>query len=169
MKNSINVVAAVCLTLGGVFGLLETVFSQGNLQATSWGIDGLAPVVATVLLALKFSRGGNDFVAAGFLEFANGEGVLLSGTMTTLAESVPSFAAGTDLWPAALLLTSVPREFARWIRVTSMIGSILFAITTARIFWGQQIFATASPPPFFAYPFLFLTFGGWVWTLMKTA
>jgi hypothetical protein len=73
-------------------------------------------VVATSLLALRFFRKGNDYVAAGFLVFAIGEGVMLSATAATLAESVPSFAAGTALWSAALLLTSVPKEFASWIR-----------------------------------------------------
>jgi len=65
-------------------------------------------VVATALRALKFFRKGNDLAAAGFVVFAIGEGVMLVGTATTLAASVPSFAAGTALWSAALLLTSIP-------------------------------------------------------------
>ena len=93
---------------------------------------------------------------------------MLSGTATTLAESAPSFAAGTALWAAALLLTSVPKEFAIWVRALSMIGSILFAITSARIFWGQQVLPTSAPLPFYAYPFLVLTFIGWMWHLIKT-
>jgi hypothetical protein len=84
-----------------------------------------------------------------------------------LHASVPSFAAGTALWPAALLLTSIPREFAGWIRLAGVIGSVLFAITAARIFGGEQVLPTASPLPFFAYPFLILTFVGWIWTLLK--
>ena len=123
---------------------------------------------ATALLAVKFFRSGNDVVAAGFLVFAIGEGVMLSGTATTLAGSVPSFAAGTALWSAALLLTSIPKEFAIWIRLIGVIGAVLFAITAARIFWGEQVLPTASPLPFFAYPFLVLTFIGWIWTLLKT-
>src|SRR6266851_9341882 len=169
MKNPLNVVAGIGLALGGVFGMIGTVVTQRNLQAASWGIDGVGLVVATSLLALKFFRKGNDVVAAGFLVFAIGEGILLSGTATTLAESVPSFAAGTALWSAALLLTSVPKEFASWIRLVGIIGAILFAITAARIFWGEQMLPTASPLPFFAYPFLVLTFVGWIWTLLKAA
>src|SRR5713226_6616319 len=136
MKNPVKVVAAFVLTLGGLFRLLRTVVTEQNLRAAAWGIDSVGLVVATSLLALRYFRKGNDVVAAGFLVFAIGEGILLSGTATTLAESVPSFAAGTALWSAALMLTSVPREFALWVRLAGAIGSILFAITAARIFWG---------------------------------
>ena len=169
MKNPLNVVAAYGLALGGLFGMLGTVVTVRNLQAAFWAIDGVGLVVATALLALKLFRKGNDVVAAGFLVFAVGEGVMLAGTATTLAESVPSFAAGTALWSAALLLTSVPKEFAAWVRLVGIIGAILFAITAARIFWGAQVLPTASPLPFFAYPFLVLTFIGWIWTLLKAA
>jgi hypothetical protein len=167
MKSPLNVVAAIGLTLGGVFGLLGTVVTAPNLRAASWGIDGAGLVVATALLALKFFRKGNDFVAAGFLVFAIGEGVMLGGTAGPLEASVPSSAAGTALWCASLLLTSVPREFAAWIRLAGTVGAILFAITSARIFWGEQVLPTSSPLPFFAYPFLVLTFAGWIWTLLR--
>ena len=86
MKSPVNLVAAIGLALGGVFGLVGTVVTERNLQAASWGIDGVGLVVAASLLALRFFRKGNDFVAAGFLVFAIGEGVMLSGTAATLAE-----------------------------------------------------------------------------------
>ena len=167
MKNPVNILAVIGLTLGGVFGLVGTVVTEPNLRAASWAIDAVGLVVATALLALKFFRAGNDVVSAGFLVFAIGEAVILSGTAATLEGSVPSFAAGTALWSAALLLTSVPNQFAIWIRLPGMIGSILFAITAARIFRGEQVLPTSSPLPFFAYPFLVLVFAGWIWTLLK--
>ena len=169
MKSPLNVVAVVGLALGGVFGLVGTVVAQPNVRAASWGIDGVGLVVATALLALKSFREGNDSVAAGFLVFAIGEGVMLAGTAATLDGSVPSFAAGTALWSAALLLTSVPKGFASWVRVAGIIGSILFGITAARLFWGEQLLPISSPLPFFAYPFLVMTFIGWIWTLMREA
>jgi len=141
--------------------------AERNLQSAFWAIDGAGLVVATALLALKFFRRGNDIVAAGFLVFAMGEGVMLAGTAESVAASVPSFAAGSALWSAALLLASAPKEFATWIRLTGSIGAILFAITAARIFWGEQVLPTSSPLPFFAYPFLVLTFAGWLWTILK--
>jgi hypothetical protein len=167
MKNPTNVAAAIGLALGGVFGMLGTMVAERNLQAAFWAVDGLGLVVATALLALRFFRTGNDVVAAGFLVFTIGESVMLAGTAESLAGSVPSFAAGSALWSAALLLTSVPKEFASWIRLVGTVGAILFAITAARIFWGEQVLPTTSPLPFFAYPFLVLTFAGWIWTLLK--
>lgn len=167
MNTPVKVVAAVGLILGAIFGLAGTVVTEQKLRAAAWGIDSVGLVVATCLLALRYFRKGNDCVAAGFLVFAIGEGVMLSGTAATLAASVPSFAAGTALWSAALLLTSIPKEFARWIRLAGTVGALLFAITAARIFWGEQVLPTSSPLPFFAYPLLVLTFAGWIWTLLK--
>src|SRR5580698_3846347 len=167
MKNPTNVAAAIGLALGGVFGMLGTMVAERNLQAAFWAVDGLGLVVATALLALRFFRTENDLVAAGFLVFTIGESVMLAGTAESLAGSVPSFAAGTALWSAAHLLTSVPKEFAIWIRLVGTVGAILFAITAARIFWGERVLPTTSPLPFYAYPFLVLTFAGWIWTLLK--
>jgi len=167
MKNPANVVAAIGLALGGVFGMLGTMVAERNLQAAFWAVDGVGLVVAAALLAWKFFRTGNDLAGAGFLVFAIGEGIMLEGTAESLAGSVPSFAAGTALWSAALLLTSIPKEFASRIRVVGIVGAILFAITAARIFWGEPVLPTSSPLPFFAYPFLVLTFAGWIWTLLS--
>jgi hypothetical protein len=79
MKIPVNIVAAVGLALGAVFGMAGTLVTQPNLHAASWGIDSAGLVMATTLLSLKFFRKGSDFVAAGFLAFAIGEGVMLSG------------------------------------------------------------------------------------------
>jgi hypothetical protein len=168
MKNPLNTVAAIGLALGAVFGLIGTVVTEQRVRAVSWSIDSVGLVVATSLLALKYFRKGNDCVAAGYLVFAIGEAVMLSGTAASLEASVPAFAAGTALWSAALLLTGIPNEFALWTRLASIVGAILFAITSARIFWGEQLLPISSPLPFFAYPFLVLTFVGWIWTLLKT-
>ena len=168
MKKPEDVVAACGLVLGGVFGLAGTLVTEQSLRAAAWAIDGAALVAATALLALKYFRKGNDLVAAGFLVYAIGEAVMLSGTALTPEGSVPSFGAGTALWSAALLLTGLPTEFAGWIRAVSGIGAVLFAIVAGRIFWGEPVTPIASPLPFFAYPFLVLTFAGWFWTLMKT-
>src|SRR5438132_101656 len=127
MKNSADKLAVIGLALGGVFGMMGTFVSEPSVRAASWAIDGVGLVAATVLLTLRFFRAGNDTVAGGFLVFAIGEAVMLSGTARTLEASVPSFAAGTALWSAALLLTSVPKEFAGWVRVVGIVGSILFA------------------------------------------
>lgn len=167
MNKTVTLLTVVLLAIGGTFGIAGTFAAQRNLQAAAWSIDGVALVVATALIALKFFRAGSDLTAAGFLVFAIGESVMLVGTATTVSESVPSFAAGTALWSAGLLLTSIPRDFALWTRVLGTISAVLFAFTSARIFWGEHILPISSPLPFYAYPFLVLTFVGWIFRLLK--
>ncbi len=169
MKNPADIVAAIGLALGGIFGLVGTMVADAKLRSASWALDGTALIVATALLALRFYRKGNDIVAAGFLVYAIGEAVMLGGTAMSLEASVPTFGAGTALWAAALLLTCLPNEFALWIRAVGSLGAILFAIVAARIFWGELLLPTASPLPYFAYPFLVATFAGWIWTILKRA
>ena len=167
-KSPADIIAAAGFTLGGVFGMAGTVVTAQNLRAAFWGIDGVGIVIAAALLTLRFARKNNDCVAAGFLVFAIGEAIILSCAPVSLEAGVPSFGTGTALWSAGLLLTSLPREFAVWTRLTGIIGAVLFAITSARIFWGEQLLPTASPLPFFAYPFLVLTFAGWILALLRT-
>jgi hypothetical protein len=168
IRRPVDIIAAVGLIVGGVFGIAGTVVTAQNLRAAFWGIDGVGIVIAAAILTLRFARKHNDCVAAGFLVFAIGESIILSGAPMSLEASVPSFGTGTALWSAGLLLTSAPREFTAWTRLTGTIGAVLFAITSARIFWGEQVLPTSSPLPFFAYPFLVLTFAGWIWTLLRT-
>lgn len=168
MKSGTNVLASIGLVVGGVLGMAGTMVTQQNVRAISWGIDGSALVVAACLLAIRYFREGKDCVAAGFLVFAIGEGVMLGGTAGSLEASVPSFAAGTALWAAGLLLTGIPKEFALWTRASSIVGGILFGIVAAKIFWGQLLLPTAKPLPYFAYPFLVLSFAGWIWALLRS-
>jgi hypothetical protein len=111
---------------------------------------------------LKFFRIGNDLVATGFLVFSIGESVLLSGTAAGPAGSAPAFAAGAVLAATALLLISIPKEFAIAVRVIGLVTAALFIVTSARIFLGEQLLLTTSPLPFSAYPFLVLTLLGWM-------
>ena len=77
-QRRLDVVAAIGLGLGAVFGLAGTVVSDASLRQTFWGIDGVGIIVATALLTAKFLRRGDDCVAAGFLVFAIGESLLVS-------------------------------------------------------------------------------------------
>jgi hypothetical protein len=45
----------------------------------------------------------------------------------------------------------------------------LFVITAVRIFGGAAITPLSSPLPFYAYPVLVTTMGGWIWTLILKA
>ncbi|MDK1493160.1 hypothetical protein QN219_24460 [Sinorhizobium sp. 7-81] len=167
LKDPVNALAAVGLALGGVFGMAGTMMGDPNLQALAWAIDGSGLVMASALLALKFHRAGSEIVAAGFLVFAIAEGVIMSGTAAGPSASVPSFGAGIALWATALLVISIPRHFPTWVRAFGIVAAVLFLVTAARIFSGEQVLPTASPLPFFAYPFLVATFAGWIWALSR--
>ncbi len=164
---TLNRIAALGLLVGAAFGLAGTLVASPHLQASLWAIDSVALVVATSLLALKYFRAGDDILAGGFLVFAIGEGVLLSGTAAGPERSVPAFAAGTALWAAALTLISLPNRFDRWLRLLGGAAACLFAVTAGRIFAGEALLPTSSPLPFFAYPFLVGTLLGWSWMLLR--
>ena len=167
MQSSLNTLAVIGLALGAVFGLAGTVVEQAAIRSVFWGIDGAGLVMAACLLALKYFRRANDLVAAGFLVFAIGEGVIMSGAGATLTESLPTFAAGSALWATALLLVSLPREFAVPVRGVGIASAGLFAATALLILSGAALSPISTPLPFFAYPFLVLTFVGWAWTLLR--
>lgn len=165
----LDIVAAIGLGIGGLFGLAGTFVAQPALRQLFWGIDGVGLVVATTLMAIRYFRSGDDFVAAGFLVFAMGESLLVSGTAAGLEGSVPSFGGGVALWAAGLLLVSVPATLATWVRLAGVAAALCFAVVAARIFLGEVLLPTAAPLPFFAYPVLVLTFVGWIATLLKRA
>jgi hypothetical protein len=124
-------------------------------------------VVAAAILALKYFRAGQDIVAGGFLVFAIAESVIMSGTAADPIAGMASFAAGTALWAIALLLISIPRQFAMPVRLLGVASAVLFGIVAAKLFWGEKLLPTSAPLPFFAYPFLVLTFIGWIWSLLR--
>ena len=138
------------------------------MQGILWAIDGAGLVMAASLLAMKYFRTGNDVVAGGFLVFAIGEGlILLSAPAAGLTGSITAFAGGTALWGTALLLVSIPKLFAVPIRILGIVSACLFILTSARIFWGEQLLPTSAPLPTYAYPLLVATFVGWIWTLWR--
>ena len=165
-RTRLDAVAAIGLAVGGAFGLAGTFVGQAGLRQELWAIDGVALVVATAVLTVKFVRQGNDCLAAGFLVFVAGESLLLSGNAAGLQGSVPSYAGGIALWSASLLMTSIPPAFALWTRLTGAVAAVLFAITAVLISWGEPLLPTSAPLPSLGYPFLVLTFAGWIWRLL---
>jgi len=168
MRSNLDIVAAIGLAIGGAFGLAGTFVASPELRETLWTIDGVALVVAAALLTMKYQRQGNDCVAAGFLTFVAGESLLLAGNAAGLEASVPSYAGGISLWAAALVLISAPKTFALWMRLTGLVAALLFAVSVGKILWGAPLLPTSSPLPAAGYPFLVLTFIGWIWTLLKS-
>jgi len=167
MKNALKFVVVAGLAVGAVGGMAGTVVAGDHLRDALWAIDSVGLVVATAILSISFFRKGCDAVAAGFLVFALGEAVMLGGTAASLEASVPAFAAGTALWAAGLLLTSVPGELAAWVRGAGIVAALLFAVTSGSLFRGDAVTPLSRPLPFFGYPFLVLTFAGWIWTAVK--
>ena len=163
MQKPLKVVVLVGLVLGAVLGMAGTLVSSSVLRAELWAIDSTALIVSTVVLALYFFRDGCDGVAAGFLVYAIGEAVMLGGTANTLEASIPAFAAGTALWAAGLALTSWAPVMPIWSRLAGGVAAILFGFTSLRIFAGALLTPLTKPLPYFAYPFLVLTFAGWFW------
>ena len=163
----LRILASIGLAIGGLFGMAGSFAPSTPLRSLAWGIDGTGLVMASALLTLKFFREGKEIVAAGFLVFAIGEGVILSGAACDLPASVPSFGAGTALWAMALALISMPKVFPFFVRILGIITTILFTITAGQIFAGIQLLPISIPLPFFAYPVFVATFIGWIWALLK--
>ena len=168
-RNSTDIVIVAGLIAGATLGVGGTLVSSDAARQLLWLIDGVGVVVATALLAVRFLRSGNDMIAAGFIVFALGETLLISGTAAGLDASVPSFGGGVALWAAALLLISVPTTLATWVRLAGVAAAVPFAVVAVRIFWGEMLLPTTAPLPFFGYPLLILTFVGWIATLLKRA
>jgi hypothetical protein len=166
-SRRMDIIIEIGLVAGAVLGMLGTFVASPNIRALAWTIDGAGLIVATCLLALRFFRHGEDCVAAGFLVYALGEAVMSVGNAAGPQGSIPSFQAGSALWAAGLLLTAVPKVFAKGTRLASLVAAVLFAVVSVRIALGEQILPTSRPLPYFAYPFLVLTFAGWFWHVAK--
>jgi hypothetical protein len=165
--SRLRVVASVGLVVGAVLGMAGTFASSVSWRGLAWGLDGTALVVAAALLAVHHLRQGNDVVAAGFLVFVVGQGLILSGAAIDLAASTPSFGAGVALWAASLALVSAPNVMPAVVRGIGFIASLLFAVVAVTIFVGRALTPLSAPLPFFAYPFLAATLFGWAWAHLR--
>jgi hypothetical protein len=167
MNRELRVLAAIGLVLGATLGMAGSIVAASNVRAVCWAIDAAGVIVATVILALSYLRAAKMEVAAGFLIYAIGEAIMLTGTSMSLDASVPAFAAGTALWSLGLILISVPREFLLLTRLTGLIAAVEFGMVSLQIFWGRPLTPISRPLPMFAYPILVLTFFGWIWTIVR--
>jgi hypothetical protein len=156
-------IASAGLVIGAALGLGGTFAPSDSLRGLAWGLDGITLVVAAALLTIHHVRRGNEWEAGGFLVFAVGQGLVVSGAAMDLIRSTPSFGAGAGLWAASLAIVSAGRVMPFWVRVTGSIAAILFAVVALRIFSGSEVTPLSEPLPFFAYPFLVATLLGWAW------
>ena len=160
-------IAAVGLFTGGILGMVGSLVPSPSFRGLAWGLDGIALILACTLLTVYYVRKGYDTLAAGFLIFAIGEGLILSCNAQDLNADVSTFGAGTGLWTAALALISLQKVFPFVIRLTGFIAAALFAVTSVQIFAGSSLNALTEPLPFYAYPFFAATLSGWGWMLLK--
>lgn len=165
----LRVTASTGLVIGGVLGMAGTFFPSASLRGLAWGIDGVGLIVAGALLTIYYFRQGHDVVSAGFLVFAVGEGLILSGASIDPVAGVASFGAGASLWAAALALISLTRVFPALVRGLGLVASALFAAVAIHVFAGYPLSSLSVPLPFYAYPFFVATIFGWAWALLRTS
>ncbi|AZO51978.1 MAG: hypothetical protein EOS54_25670 [Mesorhizobium sp.] len=91
----------------------------------------------------------------------------MAGNAAGLQASVPSYVGGIALWAAGLVMVSAPATFALWTRLAGLVAALLFTVSALMILWGAPLLPTSAPLPAIGYPFLVLTFIGWIWTLLK--
>jgi len=163
-----NLIAPVGLGVGSVLGMAGTFVPSASLRGLAWGVDGIALIVASAILAVHYFRRGNDLVAAGFLVFMVGETLVLSGAAMDLAASAPLFGAGVGLWAASLTLISATRAMPAFARCAGFVAAVLFTIVAVQIFAGDLLTPLSRPFPFFAYPFLVATLVSWAWVHYKS-
>ncbi len=164
--RALRVIAACGLVLGTVLGIAGT-FASPPMRGLAWGLDGTALVVASALLTLHHFRKGQDLVAAGFIVFAIGQALVLSGAIMDPGDVVASFATGAGLWAAGLTLISAPAVMPGLVRILGLISAVLFAIVALQVFTGTPLTSTARPLPLFAYPFFGATLLCWAWVYLR--
>jgi hypothetical protein len=157
------------LVIGSALGMAGTFVPSPSVRGVLWGVDGVALIVATAVLAIHYVRQGSELVAAGFLVFVVGESLILSTAAMDFATSGSTFGAGASLWAASLYLLSVPRVAVLWVRIAGVIAGSMFLVVSVQLFSGDALTPLSRPLPFFAYPFLVATLLGWAWERFRGA
>ena len=166
-ERASRVLAVIGLGVGGLLGMAGAFAPSASLRGLLWGMDGAGLVMASALLTLAFQRTGHDIVAAGFLVFAVGEGIILSGSAMELRASTPLFGAGATLWAVALTLISSGRAFSLPARALGLLAALLLGSTGLRILAGAPLTPLSAPLPFYAYPVFVATMVAWMPTILR--
>jgi len=160
--------APACLVVGALLGMTGSFVPSASMRGLAWGLDGVALVIASALLAVHCYRRGQDAMAAGFLVFLAGQTLVVSGSAMSLEASAPSFGAGAALWSAGLaLISSTPRALPVLTRGLGLLSSVLLAAAALQILAGRSLTPLSQPLPFFAYPFLVLTLFALAWSFSR--
>jgi|SRR5581483_1445951 len=158
---------SIGLAVGAGFGMAGSMFPSGALQNTLWEISSVGLIVGCLLLAARLAQKGQQDLAVGFALLALAEGVMSSGSAAGVSGSQPAFGAGAALYVPALLLISLAKKYAAWVRITGVISSLLFAVVALQIFMGNTV-APASALPGAGYAFLTATIVGWIISTLRS-
>jgi hypothetical protein len=168
-EQASRLIASGGLVVGSALGMAGTFAPSIPVRGLLWGFDGIALVIASALLTVRYFRKDNDLVAAGFLVFMAGQTLVLATAAMDLAASGPVFGAGAGLWAASLFMLSAPRVANLWVRGVGVVAGVMFLVVAIRLFMGQGLTALSTPLPFFAYPFFVATLVGWAWEQYRGA
>lgn len=166
MNQTKNIIAAVGLAIGAIFGIAGSIFTAPVAQIVLYEISSIGLTAGCALLAVKFVREEKDLVATGFLLLAIAEAVMTAGASLGQTGGQPSFAAGMALYVPAFLFISLPDTFPTWCRFTAMAACIPFGIAAATIFLGGQVPSTSALPGA-GYALLVASIVGWILTLWR--
>ena len=166
-EKKIVTIAATGLLTGCVLGMAGSIIPGDTFRNLAWAAGSAGIILASVLLSVFYFRRSYDTLAAGFIILAIGEAVVFSSCATNLDENFSSFGAGSLLWALAIAVLSLQKFFPLLIRLTGMIGAILFAVASILILTGEHVNPLTKPLPYFAYPFYAATLVGWAWTILR--
>jgi len=166
-EKKIVTIAATGLLTGCVLGMAGSIIPGDTFRNLAWAGGSAGIILASVLLSVFYFRRSYDTLAAGFIILAIGEAVVFSSCATNLDENFSSFGAGSLLWALAIAVLSLQKFFPLLIRLTGMIGAILFAVASILILTGEHVNPLTKPLPYFAYPFYAATLVGWAWTILR--
>lgn len=166
MNRTANIIAAIGLAIGAVFGVSGSIFTQPTTQIVLYQISSVALTAACALLTVKYLRDNKDYIATGFLLFAIAEAVMTAGAALGQVGGQASFAAGMALYVPAFLFICIPREFPFWSRLTGIAATLPFFIAASMIYLGGQALST-SVFPGAGYGLLTVTIIGWIVTLLR--
>lgn len=166
IKHSNNLIAVIGLAIGALFGVVGGFFSNPTIQIGIYEISSIGLTAACVLLAVKYMREKEDYLATGFLLLAIAEAVMTAGASAGAQMGQASFGAGMALYVPSFLFISLPKKYPIWTRLPGLLATIPFTLAATQIFMGEEVLSTSTLPGV-GYGLLTLTIIGWIIALLR--
>lgn len=164
MNKKINIIAAIGLLIGIIFGQLGMFLHDWSILL--YEISSVGLIVATTLLSLKFLREEKDMTTAGFIVLTLGEAVMSGGNALGEIGGMAAFGAGLAMYVPSFWLLGFGTGIPKWTRFTIVAASVPFLIAATQIFIGKEV-TPASPFVGAGYAFLTISTIGWVIFLFR--